>query len=94
MYSIGSSEIVNGELLALFRCDDGHQMWLTNYDEENAQKDNVDETVDLVQPNPTLSSSNVSLLASALDPESTTLIKKDEDLPIPFTKKESMLKKE
>ena len=93
MYSIGSSEIVNGELLALFRCDDGHQMWLTNYDEENAQKDNVDETVDLVQPNPTLSSSSVSLLASALDPESTTLIKKDEDLPIPFTKKESMLKK-
>ena len=93
MYSIGSSEIVNGELLALFRCDDGHQMWLTNYDEENTQKDNVDETVDLVQPNPTLSSSSVSLLSSALDAESTTLIKKDEDLPIPFTKKESMLKK-
>ena len=93
MYSIGSSEIVNDELLTLFRCDDGHQMWLTNYDEENTQKDNVDETVDLVQPNPTLSSSSVSLLASALDPESTTLIKKDEDLPIPFTKKESMLKK-
>ena len=93
MYSIGSSEIVNGELLALFRCDDGHQMWLTNYDEENTQKDNIDETVDLLQPNPTLSSSSVSLLASALDPESTTLIKKDEDFPIPFTKKESMLKK-
>ena len=34
MYSIGSSEIVNGEMLALFRCDDGHQMWLSNYDEE------------------------------------------------------------
>ena len=94
MYSIGSSEIVNGELLALFRCDDGHQMWLTNYDEENTQKDNVDETVDVVQLDPTVVSSSVSLLASALDPENTTLIKKNENLPVPFTKKETMLKKE
>ena len=94
MYSIGSSEIVNGELLALFRCDDGHQMWLTNYDEENTQKDNVDETVDVVQLDPTVVSSSVSLLASDLDPENTTLIKKNETLPVPFTKKETMLKKE
>ena len=76
MYSIGSSEIVNGELLALFRCDDGHQMWLTNYDEENTQKDNVDETVDEVQLDPAVFSSSVSLLTSDLDPENTTLIKK------------------
>ena len=94
MYSIGSSEIVNGELLALFRCDDGHQMWLTNYDEENTQKDNVDETVDVVQLDPTVASSSVSLLALDLDPENTTLIKKNENLPVPFTKKETMLKKE
>ena len=94
MYSIGSSEIVNGELLALFRCDEGHQMWLTNYDEENTQKDNVDETVDVVQLDPTVVSSSVSLLASDLDPEKTTLIKKNETLPVPFTKKETMLKKE
>ena len=93
MYSIGSSEIVNGELLALFRCDDGHQMWLTNYDEENTQKDNVDETVDVVQPKPIVASSTVSLLASDLDAENTTLIKKNENLPVPFTKKETMLKK-
>ena len=93
MYSIGSSEIVNGELLALFRCDDGHQMWLTNYDEENTQKDNVDETVDVVQLDPTVVSSSVSLLASDLDPENTTLIKKNETSPIPFIKKETMLKK-
>ena len=93
MYSIGSSEIVNGELLALFRCDDGHQMWLTNYDEENTQKDNVDETVDVVQPKPIVASNTVSLLASDLDAENTTLIKKNENLPVPFTKKETMLKK-
>lgn len=93
MYSIGSSEIVNGELLALFRCDDGHQMWLTNYDEENPQKDNVDETVDVVHPKPIVASSTVSLLASDLDPKNTTLIKNNETLPVPFTKKETMLKK-
>ena len=48
MYSIGSSEIVNGELLALFRCDDGHQMWLSNYDEEKTKKNVLEKIVDVV----------------------------------------------
>ena len=38
MFSIGSSEIVNGEHLSLFCCDDGHQMWLANYDQHNKIK--------------------------------------------------------
>ncbi len=93
MYSIGSSEIVNGELLALFRCDDGHQMWLTNYDEENTQKDVADEIVDVVKLDPMVASSTVSLIASPLEPENTTLIKENENLPTTFSKKETMLKK-
>ena len=35
MFSVGSSEIVNGEKLTLFCCNDGHQMWLSNYPDEN-----------------------------------------------------------
>ena len=38
MFSVGSSEIVNGENLVLFSCDDGHQMWLANYDQHNKIK--------------------------------------------------------
>ena len=38
MFSVGSSEIVNGEHLALFCCDDGHQMWLANYNQHNKIK--------------------------------------------------------
>ena len=30
MKSLGLSEIVNKETLSLFRCSEGHQMWLTN----------------------------------------------------------------
>ena len=41
MFAVGSSEIVNGEKLSLFCCDDGHQMWLAKYDifNELAKKD-------------------------------------------------------
>ena len=38
MFSVGSSEIVNGEKLTLFCCEDGHQMWLSNYPEKNLIK--------------------------------------------------------
>ena len=38
MFSVGSSEIVNGEHLSLFCCDDGHQMWLANYNQHNKIK--------------------------------------------------------
>ena len=92
MYSIGSSEIVNGELLALFRCDDGHQMWLSNYDEEKSQKYVVDETILLTQPDPLVESRTVSLLVSAIEPKKTALIIKNETLPVPVTKKETVLK--
>ena len=92
MYSEGSSEIVNGELLALFRCDDGHQMWLSNYNEENTQKSVVKKTVDIIEPDPMLVSETVSLLTSAVETENTTLITNNEILPVPITKKEKVLK--
>jgi len=92
MYSVGSSEIVNGELLALFRCDDGHQMWLTNYDDENTRKNVAKKTVDTVDLDQVVVSSTVSLLATAIDLEDSTLINKVESLPIPVTKKETVLK--
>ena len=70
MFSIGSSEIVNGELLTLFRCDDGHQMWLTKYEEENTPVSIDVEAVDQVRPEPIIVPGTVSLLASALESES------------------------
>ena len=92
MYSIGSSEIVNGELLSLFRCDDGHQMWLSKYDEENTKKDVASETVDVSQPVPVARSGTVSLLASANELENISLIIEDNPTSIPITKKETVLK--
>ena len=94
MYSIGSSEIVNGELLSLFRCDDGHQMWLTNYNEVNTQEDFIVETIDyLGQDDSIISSGTVNLLAANTEPENTDLKDKNETLlPVPITKKETVLK--
>ena len=55
MFSVGSSEIVNGEMLSLFCCDDGHQMWLAKYDifNETAEKDMSAKHISLekVEPN-------------------------------------------
>ena len=70
MYSIGSSEIVNGELLSLFRCNDGHQMWLSNYDEENIANDVVTKLNDEPQPDPTVGSFAISLLSNEKEQES------------------------
>ena len=94
MFSIGSSEIVNGELLTLFRCDDGHQMWLTNYEEEKATKRLDHEMVDKLRPEPVIVSGAVSLLASTLEPENSTVISENKTLPlvVPITKKEKVLK--
>ena len=35
MNSLGLSEIVKKETLSLYRCSDGHQMWLTKEEEKN-----------------------------------------------------------
>ena len=93
MYSIGSSEIVNGELLSLFRCDEGHQMWLTNYDEENTQKYISKNIVDIVQLDSLAVYGTVSLVTEAIEPENTTMKSTEETIhPIPITKTEKVLK--
>ena len=92
MFSIGSSEMVNGELLALFRCDDGHQMWLTNFEEENTPKNIDNETVGTPKSEPLIVSGTFSLLASALEPKISTEKSKDETLSYPISKKETVLK--
>ena len=93
MYSIGSSEIVNGELLSLFRCNEGHQMWLTNYDEESTQKNIAKKIVDIVLLDSLVVPGTVTQLADAIDPENTTLKSTKETLPpIPITKTETVLK--
>ncbi len=92
MYSIGSSEIVNGELLALFRCDDGHQMWLSNYDEEKTKKNNLEKEIVQSQSEPAEVSSTVSLVASVVESTENAPIYESESISIPITKKETVLK--
>ena len=86
MYAVGSSEIVQNELLSLFCCDDGHQMWLTNFDE---QKNNSEEKTQKFLK-PTISSKAVSLLA--LNTEKKIDTNKNVK-PIKVIKKETVLKK-
>tara|TARA_Y100001970_G_C14219671_1_gene851876 strand:+ start:249 stop:863 length:615 start_codon:yes stop_codon:yes gene_type:complete len=92
MYSIGSSEIVNGELLGLFRCDDGHQMWLSNYDEENTKKNNLEKEIVESQSEPAEVSSTISLVASVVESTENVPIYESESISIPITKKETVLK--
>ena len=92
MYPIGSSEIVNGELLALFRCDDGHQMWLSNYDEETPKKNVLQEANIVSHSEPTVISGTVSLLASVIESEDIALTIEDRPVSVPMIKKETVLK--
>ena len=92
MYSIGSSEIVNGEMLALFRCDDGHQMWLSNYDEENPKKNVLQEANIVSHSEPAVTSGTVSLLANVIESEDITLTIEDRPVSVPMVKKETVLK--
>ena len=84
MYSVGSSEIVQDELLSLFCCDDGHQMWLTNYDEQKHKPLDKKQTV----LKPAMSNKAISLLVQ------NTEIKVDKSVkPVKVIKKETVLKK-
>jgi len=92
MFSVGSSEIVNGEKLTLFCCEDGHQMWLSNYPEKNLIKKMDDsikhtklekQTVKLSDYKKLIFANNVS---DIIDP-------KDVIQPVAVVKKETVLKK-
>ena len=89
MFSVGSSEIVNGEHLLLFCCDDGHQMWLSNYNQHNKIKKINDENSKkrIVEVNSMISKDAISLLIA-------NDIKNDQiDNPAPIIKNETVLKK-
>jgi len=94
MNSLGLSEVVQKETLSLYRCSDGHQMWLTK-EEEKSKSDllvkediklNIDKTIEL--------SSSSSM--SAEDKELTVFVNKvkDGENIKAFTKTETMLKKD
>jgi len=85
MYAVGSSEIVQDELLSLFCCDDGHQMWLANYDE---QKNKIEQKK-ILAIKPVISKKTISLLV-----QNTEKINIDKSLkPVKVVKKETVLKK-
>jgi len=92
MFSVGSSEIVNGEHLLLFCCDDGHQMWLSNYNQHNKIKKINDENSKkrIVEVNSMISKDAISLLIA----NDIKAIKNDQiDNPAPIIKNETVLKK-
>ena len=92
MFSVGSSEIVNGEHLSLFCCDDGHQMWLANYNQHNKIKKINDENSKkrIVEVNSMISKDAISLLIA----NDIKAIKNDQiDNPAPIIKNETVLKK-
>ena len=92
MFSVGSSEIVNGEHLLLFCCDDGHQMWLSNYNQHNKIKKINDENSKkrIVEVNSMISKDAISLLIA----KDIKAIKNDQiDNPAPIIKNETVLKK-
>ena len=94
MNSLGLSEIVKKETLSLYRCSDGHQMWLTKEEEKNkpdllVQENtiiNIDKTIE--KP------SSPSVLTE--EKKITTVVNKlndNEDIAA-TTKRETMLKKD
>ena len=94
MNSLGLSEAVKKEILSLYRCSDGHQMWLTKEKEKNRPdllvKENIKESIDKAIEK---SSSNS---ISREERELISVVNKVEDREgIPaVTKTETMLKKD
>ena len=94
MNSLGLSEVVNKETLSLYRCSDGHQMWLTKEEEDNRPdllvkegiNDNIDSIIEKSSSN-SISSEKKELIAVA------NKVNVREDISA-VTKTESMLKKD
>ena len=84
--------VVASKVPYLFLCNDGHQMWLSNYSEENTQKDIIEKTIDILQAESAVASGNVSLLASEIESEDISLVSEDKAGSVPITKKETVLK--
>ena len=92
MFSVGSSEIINGEKLTLFSCDDGHQMWLVNHEEINhpdiknhstIEKEIFEQNIDVSISDKLLFSENVINKIEPLN----------DDKPVAAVKTETLIKK-
>ena len=75
LFSVGSSEIVNGEKLSLFCCDDGHQMWLAKYEIFN-EPAKIDESashivLDKIEPNKYIKTIESSISVNTTDNKTT-----------------------
>ena len=75
LFSVGSSEIVNGEKLSLFCCDDGHQMWLAKYEIFN-EPAKIDESasnivLDKIEPNNHIQTIESSISVNTTDNKTT-----------------------
>ena len=94
MNSLGLSEVVQKETLSLYRCSDGHQMWLTKDEEKNKPDLLVNENI---KPNIDKTIEKSSLPSVSVEEEELTVVvnkvKDSEDIKA-FTKKETMLKKD
>ena len=94
MNSLGLSEVVQKETLSLYRCSDGHQMWLTKDEEKNKPDLLVKENI---KPNIDKTIEKSSLPSVSVEEEELTVVvnkvKDSEDIKA-FTKKETMLKKD
>ena len=94
MNSLGLSEVVKKETLSLYRCSDGHQMWLTKEEEKNKPdllvKENIIINIDKTIEKP--SSPSISTEYQELNAV-VNKVEDSEDISA-VTKTETMLKKD
>ena len=94
MNSLGLSEVVKKEILSLYRCSDGHQMWLTKEEEKIKPDLLVKENITLEIDKTIEKSSSHTIFTE--DKESTVILDKVQDREdiAAITKTETMLKKD
>ena len=94
MDSLGLSEVVQKETLSLYRCSDGHQMWLTKEEEKNKPVLSVKESI---KPNIDKTTEKFYLPSISVEEKELTgvvnKVKDSEDIKA-FTKTETMLNKD
>ena len=94
MDSLGLSEVVQKETLSLYRCSDGHQMWLTKEEEKNKPVLSVKESI---KPNIDKTTEKFYLPSTSVEKKELTVdvdkVNDSENIKA-FTKTETMLNKD
>ncbi len=86
MFAVGQSEIIQNELLSLFRCDDGHQMWLADFNENMS-------SVSVVKSNEIITKISDQAVSLFVNNEKSTKEKSIKAQPVKVVKTETVLKK-